>query len=993
MIFQSTTGKKGLIIWTIRFFCLLQIPELIAQENNYRFHTYDVEDGLPNLNVNAIHQDKYGFMWFGTDKGFCRYDGYEFKTFDQLSKPNESIRDLFLDINGLLWMGTNEGILTFNTILEKEEKKQTMQGLTVNALAPSGDTAIWMGTSNGLYFYSIEKDTATQIRLIKNASNPAQVFDLMISEAGQLWISTTNEGLISYDLSDKYIKIYQQHRGKNSLSSNVLRHLAELPGNRIAIGTESKGLNILDPNNEEIINYSYNNSDRRSISSNSVFAVWPLDGERLLAGAYAGGLNILNLKTNKSLRFLHDPKDPSSIPTNSFRIISESKDGNIWIGTEGKGVIRLNPKEQQIVRYVNNRNNSNSLSSDFVRSVYEDEDGSVWIGTQQTGLNNYDPITEKYTQYLIPEGSRESLARSTIWSLSPGSNGTLWMGTSRGIGKLNRKTKQIKFYEPKDYKGLLGNNVLKVLDDGNGRLWAGSWYGGLNVMDIFSERVVKSYTHDPTNRSSINSNNVNEVYIDKKERVWVGSDAGLCLLLKDQENFRQYETGPVLMIAEDANGILWLSTSNGLVQLNPETEEIQRFSEKRKELGKTGNIVIDRQGMIWLSSDLEIYRFDPKSDQLIILNKADGIVGNHNNSRAAFLGKEGHVYLGGVDGLISLDPQKIDNTDAASSEIQLTQFLLFNKPVDITESTILDKSIHAQPALTLNYKDYLFAIEFAAMEFTEPEAIQYEYKLENFDDHWISTNSKFRKATFTNVPSGSYEFKVRVAEDEASEVSVPIFIIPPWWETWWAKTLYIVSPILLFVAIFQVRVRILKNQRNKLEVLVAERTTEISRQNKKLIELREREKVLSEAAITTKERELASMSMAAHEKNNLLKDLEQKVSFLETRMGQEMKQDFKALKRTISNGYSLDNSWDSFLHNFQEVHPQFFDRLKQDNPRLTNDDLKISAYLKIGMTNKDIANVTNLTLGSVKSKINRLKKKLELNAEDSVRDFMLKYAS
>ena len=134
------------------------------------------------------------------------------------------------------------------------------------------------------------------------------------------------------------------------------------------------------------------------------------------------------------------------------------------------------------------------------------------------------------------------------------------------------------------------------------------------------------------------------------------------------------------------------------------------------------------------------------------------------------------------------------------------------------------------------------------------------------------------------------------------------------------------------------------------------------------------------------------MAMATHEKNKVLRDLEQKVSFLEARMGDELKPSLKEMKKAISDSYSLDKSWDSFLHRFENVHPHFFDRLKEENPTLTVEDLKLSAYLKIGMTNKEIANVTHLTHGSVKSKINRLKKKLEMGPDDSVRDFMLKYA-
>ena len=166
----------------------------------------------------------------------------------------------------------------------------------------------------------------------------------------------------------------------------------------------------------------------------------------------------------------------------------------------------------------------------------------------------------------------------------------------------------------------------------------------------------------------------------------------------------------------------------------------------------------------------------------------------------------------------------------------------------------------------------------------------------------------------------------------------------------------------------------------------------LEEKNENLKILREREKQLAYEALSARERELATMAMSSHEKNSMLQELEQKVSFLENRMNDEVKEDLREMRRTISGSYSLDKSWDTFLHKFKDVHPKFFDKLKEENPGLTINDLKLSAYLKIGMTNKEIANVTHLTLGSVKSSINRLKKKLNMQAADSIRDFVLKYA-
>lgn len=151
------------------------------------------------------------------------------------------------------------------------------------------------------------------------------------------------------------------------------------------------------------------------------------------------------------------------------------------------------------------------------------------------------------------------------------------------------------------------------------------------------------------------------------------------------------------------------------------------------------------------------------------------------------------------------------------------------------------------------------------------------------------------------------------------------------------------------------------------------------------------EKQSFEDLIAQKERAMATMAMASHEKNTILKDLEQKISFIESRMQDDMKKSLRDMRKTIASICTLDESWDSFIHRFDNVHPQFFENLKRENPDLTIEDLKLSAYVKIGMSNKEIACVTHLTLGSVKSKVNRLKKKLNIGPEDSFREYILMY--
>ena len=188
-----------------------------------------------------------------------------------------------------------------------------------------------------------------------------------------------------------------------------------------------------------------------------------------------------------------------------------------------------------------------------------------------------------------------------------------------------------------------------------------------------------------------------------------------------------------------------------------------------------------------------------------------------------------------------------------------------------------------------------------------------------------------------------------------------------------------VRPFAIAFAIIVYRFYKLKQSANK----------QLKEKNQRLHELRESEKLFSNEALAAKDRELATLAMASHEKNTLLNKLQETVGHIENQIDKKLKADLKEIKKSIETSYSLDKSWDSFLHRFEDVHPRFFQALKKTNPNLTMEDLKLSAYIKIGMSNKEIAHVTHLTPGSVKTKVHRLKVKLNMGPDDNIRDIIM----
>ncbi len=862
-----------------------------SQQYNYRFHSYDEEDGLPSQEINSIIEDSYGFLWIGTNGGLCRFDAYEFKTFP-LTK-NDSLTDSAIRINVLLavsdsiiLVGADEGLFSFN--IDTEESILLADTLYVEALEKTNNL-LYVGTDQGVVKHNLTSKTSEQLTLSAGEKVPG-VFQLLVDSKERLWIATIGQGLIKYENN----RITQYNTANNSgISSDVLRDLVELPDGKIAIGTEDDGLNILNPETEEFVNFTRKDNDKYSLSSSSAYSLLVDDLDQLWIGTWAHGLNLLDKKSqNVFHRFTANNDDPYSIPNNFIKCLYQSSDGTIWMGSAGDGLGRFHANEQKIIRFRHDNSDENSITTNNVKSVYEDEKGNIWIGTSQSGLNKYTPSEDKFKTYLASDGTRDAMARGTIWSISPGKDNALWLGTSRGIGKLNTQTEEIEFIAPSK-EGLLGNNVLKVLDDGQGNLWAGSWYGGLNKMNIATGKF-EQYTHNPENPSSIASNNVNDIHQASNGSIWVATSSSLSKLLNDGKSFKNFPY-ITLMIAEDNEQNLWLSTSKGLAKLIHGTDSLYFFTNRDGlTTTKVSSILIAETGNLWLGSDTGIDIYHPEKGLLKHLDRNDGLAGNSCLSRACFKSKSGNFYFGGSEGLSLIDPEKIDFV-RTKPKLQYTGLLLFNEPVGISDSTFLYKGVHAQDRVIFNYKDYIFAFEFAALDFNRSEQVNYQYQLTGFDNAWISTSAKNRKAVYTNVPPGDYTLKVRAeafGQVPMVENAIKISITPPWWETWWAQSLFYGMLLLVIVAIFQIRVAVIKKQKRVLEQQVLYRTAEIENQKEEI------EQQASQLQLLNEQKDKL-FSMVSHDMRNPLATLKGTVMLLDPKILRE--EDLANIKKDIGD--------------------------------------------------------------------------------------------
>lgn len=910
-------------------------------QTDFRFHRYGLSEGLPSPDIRDIAEDTYGFIWFATGDGLARFDGYDFKVFRNVNGSYSNLTSneitlIFPLKNGDLLIGTAVGLHFF------DHKKQvfrntwgTLPYSYISEVLNDGKGGYWVSSSSGLYHLAAADSVPRPY--IRDENSPlfnTGIFDLYLDNSDRLWITTSRKGFFKLTLSsDEIVNYRNDPDDATSLSSNTLRQLVPLDNGRIVVGTADQGYCVFDPATEKFARYKHDPSNPNSFSSTSAFSLILDSKKNLWIGSWANGLNVIDTKNWSAKNFKTNPDNNYSVCSNSIISLMESSTGDIWIGSSTGGVSRFTPAEQKFSRYYHDGGNENSLTNPYVRSIYEDSDGIVWFGTAQGGLNRFDPSDNSYRVFLKPDDSPEALSRSTIWSISESEDGMLWLGTSRGVGKLNKKTGAVSFigYDMQDPKKLSNNNVLRVLDDGKGSLWVGIYYGGLNRVDL-KTGLVEKYLADAKNPNAISDNNVNDIFIDSKNRIWIACEDALNLFNRETKTFTHFlksnEDESILHLNEGKNGEIYLATANGLAIFNPENGQASFVSETQGlSSGQANSVLIDDAGFLWLGTNSGIDRYDPQTREILHLDESDGLSANDTEGRSCFKSKKGMMYFGGTDGATAFEPSTVF-TDHTSPKVVFTSLSIFNKLVPVSDTTLLNQSIHTAEKITLQYSDYVFALEFAALRYDLPNKIRYAYKLEGFDKDWIYTDANDRKAVYTNVPNGSYKLNVKASNAKGKFddkfTSLAIVVVPPWWKTWWAQILFYGSAISFVVLAVRARFAFIKKQNKLLEQQVAERTAEVTEQKEEL-------EVQAEALAKANLQKSKLFSIIAHDLKSPINSLNGMLVLLDPKiltsndledMKTEMSQRVEGISNAMENllGWASGQLEGETLH-FEKVDP------------------------------------------------------------------------
>ncbi|TFF33235.1 hybrid sensor histidine kinase/response regulator [Mucilaginibacter psychrotolerans] len=876
---------------------LLIVLNSYGQNQSLKFEHLGKKEGLSQINVGCILQDSRGFMWLGTRDGLSKYDGYTFTTFrhdpqDTSTISSSMVADIAEDKEGNIWIATIIGLNKlerrtgrFVKYGHKEGDPNSLSGNILNKLATDENGNLWVAGQNGLDYLDTKSNKFTR-HYRHNPANTRSLDDNKVSYVyrtanNRIWVGTTGGGLNLLDNDKKgFTKYMYNAADPHSISGNFVTCIFEDSKQRLWVGMQGDGLNMLDVKTGKFTRYKHNDTDKNSLSGSTIYSLNMDESANLWIGSENGGLGIFNPDTQKFYTYMHDDIDKNSLTGNTLYAITRDRQGNMWLGAFSGGINVFKRSSGSFTHY---RHSSlrNSLSNDFVLAVYEDPERNVWVGTDGGGLNKFDYKTGDVTHYTHRPG-KNSITGNFVLTVSQDADGDFWLGTwGDGLSIFNPKTGVFTNLknQPGSHNSLPGNNIYALINTKDKTTWIGTYDDGLSHYDKRTKQFT-NYKYDPNNPRSISSDRVYSLLEDIHGNLWVGTfDGGLNLFDRKTGTFTRFKHNAlknsisddnVPDLFEDHNGSIWISTFSGLNQFDPITKHFTTYTKKD---GLPSDIIYatreDDDGKLWISTNNGLSAFDPATRSFKNFSVEDGLQADEFKSHSAWKGASGRLYFGGVNGFNAFSPGQILKPEGFSP-LMITSFQVFNKKVPVaknsTDASPLKQEISDAKSITLNYKQSVISLEFAALDFTSPDKKQYAYILENFDKEWNFVGSR-NAATYTNLPAGTYTFKVKYQNMAGlwSPVTQGLTIIvqPPFWLTWWFKLLAVLLVVGSVIAIFRLRVSAINAQKTILERQVEERTQrlgEMSNAERALRQEAEKSREDAEKANQAKSVFLATMS-------------------------------------------------------------------------------------------------------------------------------------
>ena len=802
---------------------LLNYTLLNAQLNNQNsFNKITVEDGLSNSVVYKILQDNDGFLWFTTKDGLNKFDGVNITKYAPDDDSYQIAADnIVLDItqsptSPIYCAAASGGIYVFNKEKDKFEKLN-IKGInpiisSVYDLYLTDDNKLIIASASGLFYLNI---STLEIKYINNISQITQ--SVFKDNSDKYWVGT-NEGLYYGNISFDSLNVKSDLQLLEPFNESVVFCFNQDTLNRIWIGTRRNGLYVSDKNqtnfinlNKKLINQFGDLASIKDIEIHEGKIFIALDGN---------GICIFDYDLNIIQTYLHIDDVTHSLSNNGVYDIAFNSNNTMWIATYGGGVNSLRRNKNGFIKIQHEPYNKNSIRNNTARSFIETDDGKYWFGTKK-GLSIFDKSTNKWRHLGLNKIDEENVIVLNICK-SYGNN-HVWVGTYKhGLIKVDSRNYQYeKIKLQNENREKVGTDfIYSVVEDKKGRIWTGGIFGALSLYDPKS-----NITKD------LGINNVKTIFESSWGKVYVGTTLGLYEIDLNSLEVQRPKPYNVLLNQNRIFSILgeensqekklWLGTEGGgLILWNVSQQTIKVYSIKD---GLPSNFVYgiekDDYGFLWLSTTNGLVKLNPQLNEIVSFNYSDGLSDQEFNFGAHGKTKQGALVFGGQHGFVYFNPKET-KMDSTLPNIVFNSFKLFGKEQLIDyENSVLTKHINSTFSINLKHKQNSINIGFSAIDYVNPKKIKYSWMLNGFDARW-SDPSTNREAIYTNIKPGNYTFLVKASNHEGlwgeNTRSLAIIINPPFTQTVWAYIIYAFLIIgIIFLIMHYNRIRVNERSANE----------------------------------------------------------------------------------------------------------------------------------------------------------------------------------
>jgi signal transduction histidine kinase/ligand-binding sensor domain-containing protein/DNA-binding response OmpR family regulator len=768
-------------------------------------------------------------MWFGTKDGLSRYDGYAFLNFrhdkeDPHSIGNNFIRSIFQGNGDELWVGTDAGVYVYHPATETFSRFElaTADGILiekeVNNIQMGSDGTIWFAVDwQGVFCYK----TGERELVLYKVNTIVNAWCIWIDHENTVWVGTNGGGLNRYNRqSDRFETI---STGKDI--GDDINCLFQDNYNDLIIGTATgvKKLNLSAGRISPLIEPAdENHFFVREIIRKS--------DQELYFGTESG-VYIYHTQDHSIQRLQHDPSDPYSLSDNAVYCMYKDREGGLWIGTYFGGLNYYPPQHTPFARFYP-KNSPNSILGKRIREFREDKYGGLWIGTEDAGLTYYHPATNSYRNFM-PDGKAGSLSYHNIHGLLADGD-KLWIGTFKhGVDVMDIRTQRVirSYTKTSDPHSICDNSIFSIFKDAAGNLWFGTIYG-LSRYNPQQDNFTKiDYTGDTF---------IYDIYQSYDGILWFASfNQGVFCYNPLKDEWKNYTHDPddpqslahdkIISIMEDSKKQIWLSSEGGgICRYNREDDTFTSFTTKD---GLPNDVIYkileDNKGIFWLTSNNGLSRFNPAGGEVKTFTLANGLLGDQFNYKSGYKAGGGKLYFGCLNGFIAFDPLSFTE-NGYIPPVVITDFRLFNKH---PQDSLLKKAIYYAKEVHLKHNQSSFSIDFAALSYTAPGKNNYEYRLEGWEDGWTPLVGR-HSVSFSNIPPGRYIFRLKGSNNDGkwreASTNLAIHIHPPFYKSRFAYVIYILLFLLLTTLLIISWVkRIEKRHREKLQLFENEKNKEI----------------------------------------------------------------------------------------------------------------------------------------------------------------------